>query len=243
MKKYHECAVVRNGNNIEGYFVFKSDGNLKRELQKLSKQWYLMNKEQFTELVINENVQYLVYDNKNIVCRYTNEEERQVIKLGTTKEFMRESEMHYFDMDLSFKLKHIIAASKAFGLAAGTGTVAKILGFDMLMIYLYGTKRSMLDVLDEISKLTCNKGIIKSFVHDGNNIGRVTIPLMYIDTLIHVSVKYNIMYDTTALEYINSIDNIEKTSMIFKKASNWDVQSYINVLKDTTLGIEKRFGI
>lgn len=164
MKKYHECAVVRNGQSIEGYFVFKSDGNLKKEIQKLNRQWYLMNKEQFTELVMNGNVQYLVYDGKNIVCRYTSEEERQVRRLGKTKEFMRESEEHYFDMDLSFKFKHIIAASKAFGLADGVGTVTKILGLDMLMIYFYGTIRSMLDALDEISKLTGNKGVTKSFV-------------------------------------------------------------------------------
>lgn len=61
--------------------------------------------------------------------------------------------------------------------------------------------------------------------------------------MINGSVKYNIMYDTTALEYINSVDNIERDCMIFKKANNWDVQSYINILKDTTSDIEKRFGI
>ena len=66
MKPIHECAVIKDGNKRVAYMISEADSHV----NITSKPWKIVDASTFENMVANNKVQYLVWENNTIKCRY-----------------------------------------------------------------------------------------------------------------------------------------------------------------------------
>ena len=214
MKPIHECAVIKDGNKRSGYFIAEAP-EFKGLKDVLSKPWTMVSSNEFEELVKQDRVQYLVWEDNRIKCRYTKEELKK-LKGNYTKGWVEETEQHYWDMDLSFKAKHIGACAKHGALAISCAEMHSTLGMPTISLFIFGQKFRVDELLRVSSLLTGFD--MKKFIVGANGGGHTSItvimlPLQSFETMLDkFGNSNNLLFDTsTTRYYINN--NLKRPSI------------------------------
>ena len=79
MKPIHECAVIKDGNKRVAYMISEADSHV----NITSKPWKIVDASTFENMVANNKVQYLVWENNTIKCRYDLDELKLLKKIST----------------------------------------------------------------------------------------------------------------------------------------------------------------
>lgn len=200
MKPLHECAFVKDGNKRVAYFV--SEISITPNIDEvLSRPWRIIESSQFEQLVANNQVQFLVFDNNTIKCRYT-QEELAALKHRFGGKFIIKTQDDYWNMDVSFKSRHIQAATSGKAIACSCASIEKVLGMHMIPIYMYGSVPFMINMIQEL-ELEVGQPLNKIFKHNKENVASLALPSTYFDKLIDkLGNKYKLLFDTSAMKYI-----------------------------------------
>ena len=201
MKSLHECAVIKGGNKRVGYFVVDVDSNSPTDV--VQKHWILVGKDNFESLVQQNRVQYLVWEDNTIKCRYTEEERFELKRHHMNDDVLALTEKYYFDMDVTFKCRHINLSSQIAGsICVSFGSPNKTFGVTLIPIYMCGYVPAMIGLLDAWSQRV-NNNLMTTFKHNNSHIGSVIVPVRYLDVLAdELVVPRNLFCNTSTCKFI-----------------------------------------
>jgi len=238
MKPLHECAVVKDGNKRVAYFITETNNFLDID-NIILKPWRLIDSSKFEQLVANNQVQFLTFENNTIKCNYTLEE-MNALKRRLGKNFVERSQENYWSMDMSFKNRHVQAATAGKAIACCCASIEKIFGMYMIPIYMYGTMVSMTNMIHELEK-EVGASLANMFKYNGYNIGVIILPLMWFDKLVEkFGTDYKLLFDTSTIKFIIKNDiNTPKIPLIRGKADPEKILKIIERLDRLTLKNEE----
>lgn len=239
VKPLHECAVIKDGNKRVGYFVMQADSVIP---DSLTAPWIFMDREAFTEAVKANQVQYLVFENNSIRCRYTQEEAAELRKKHLTNAWLEETQDNYWNMDVTFKSKHINAQTvfpEAICMTFGSPT--KVFGMSMIPIYMYGYIPAMVNLINILSNKVNNPNLNNTFKHNSHNIGSIVMPVRYLDTIADLINSYKIFCDTSTCRYVlaNGTD-VPRIPLLMGKVKEASMLDILNRIDRETTRLENR---
>lgn len=185
MKEYHECAIVKDGNKRVGYFIQNTKG--KESMSAImTEPWELVDKDTFESLVKDNKIQFLVYENRTVKCRYTDEEKDSLLKLcGVKEKFIEDTERNYFDLDIIFSAEAINLVHSNYPIVAGSaGEVTSILGQKIVLLYLYGTSENITKLYNDICAVG-GEGFKKLMVCN-NTVMCFTAPVKMVESIFNI---------------------------------------------------------
>jgi hypothetical protein len=235
MKQYHELATIKDGNRRAGYIITNSQVIS----DPLATSWQLVSAEQFEELVKNNRVQYLVYDNGTIKCRYTDEEKESLHKMmkgRNAKKFIEETEQNYFNMDCVFRYDHITLAQQYNDIVAGTtGDIVSQFGIKMIMLYFVGSTQALNNLQEELMHISKN---LKNLIVNNGTALRVLIPVLLLNDIL-IRLNINVLINTSTLKYIHeqkiSVPKIKFTQFNVKDEVINDTLKILNNITDKNM--------
>ncbi len=198
MKKYHETAIVVNGNDVIGYFV--QDLENKPLNPKDVKEPVFVPAKQFNEMVQRGEVQYLEWFRGSVVASYTDEEIAHLQKLGVSQQLIEDTKNSYFEKDMRFDAKHVALAfdeHNAF-VAGCPGKIVSLMGIKMIKIMFVSRQDKLESFRNEIVKK--NPAIAKTMQHAGTYL-EVLLPLMACSTVFCETAIYPLFNTTTLQNY------------------------------------------
>ncbi|MBO5387278.1 MAG: hypothetical protein J6A59_03960 [Lachnospiraceae bacterium] len=242
MKRYHECAIVKDGNKRVGYFYTDMNGASVLKDKDL-KPWIYADANKFTQLVAANQVQYLTLGpNNSIICKYTEEEVQSLSRHPSiSKGFIEETQSNYFDMDASFKYQHVnIAMNNPNYIAGCVGEVTSLLGIKVVLLYFVGNQDSLLRFCEEIKYHSPN---LSNMIQFGGTCVRFICPLDLIESLCNIS-SVKPLFSVSTLKYYTNKDiktpkiailqkrpNKELLNAVIKKFESM-TRSYTNTTKE-----------
>lgn len=239
MKPIHECAVVKDGNRRAAYLITQTSSCCNADV--VHKHWELVDAQKFEQLVKENQVQFLTYENGAIKCRYTNEE-FDVMKRTMKKDLILNMQEHYWEQDVTFKFRHVMAANSCKGIACSLAGIVKVLGMTQLPIFMYGDVNIMMNMLDELRQRT-NVNLNKTLKHNMENVGQLIIPLSVLDELLRTPSGRALMFDTSLVKYQLRNDNTLLKKGIVRPANSEKAFSIVTKIDRATLDNEKYLGI
>lgn len=221
MKRYHECALVKDGNKRVGYFII--DTNCTYLKDAMSVPWRYVDSFQFEELVKSDQVQYLVYDNGSIKCKYTDEERAILTKLlGSRSNFIQESETNYFSMDCTFTAKHVELASKGYPVVACcVGEITSLLGVKLVMLYFYGSQQNLNSIYGDICSAIPN---FRNLIKCNGTVMRLFVPVSVAESLFNTT-TVKPLFCTSTIRFMLGIKPNKPKKGLFKSTPD---DEYIN---------------
>lgn len=243
MKPIHECAVIKDGNKRSLYLVVESSSCTDSNI--MSMPWRMIGATEFESLVASNKVQYLIWENNTIKCKYTNEEVKELMRKGWKSELIKQTQENYWNMDLVFKYRHVEAAMRHQALACSLAGVTKMFGMYMTPICMLGNIASMESMVLELSKIVNNR-LDRTFKHNNCNIGQLTLPMVYFDRLLVDATfsKYRLLFDTSTTKFmLKNNCTMPRIPLIQGKANPEKTLKIINRLDRLTLDNEKLLGI
>lgn len=239
MKPIMESAVIKDGNKRVQYMIADTHG---KPYDGQLGIWDRVDNTRFEELVKNNQVQFLVWENNAIKCRYTPEEIKSLGK-RFNKEWIQMSQENYWSMDLTFKYKHIESASRCIGIACSTMQVTQTFNLYSLPITMYGNVAFMVNMINELGIISKMR-LDQLFRHNGQDLGVFLVPCVILDKFIEVGRKHNMMFDTSTSKFYikNGIET--KKRLLFNKQGDSDkVLKMLTKLDRLTLENENKLGI
>lgn len=196
MKRYHEIAMVANGNDAVGYFVQDFE-NKPFNPSDVKKPVFVPTKE-FGEMVQRGEVQYLEWFRGSVVASYTDEEIAHLQKLGMGQQLIEDTKNNYFEKDMRFDAKHVALAfdeHNAF-VAGCPGEIVSLIGIKMIKITFVGKRNKLESFCNEIVKK--NPAVEKTMQFAGTYLV-VLLPLMACNVVLCETMMQP-LFDTTALK-------------------------------------------
>lgn len=241
MKPLHECAVIKDGNERVGYLVARTDTCADKGIYK--KSWRLVEADRFKSFVETNQVQFLVYENNTIKCKYTLEELNVMKKNVKSLELLQQMQDNYWSMDPSFKYRHVESASRGYGIASNLAFITKIMGIQAVALILCGGITQMERFVIDFT-MTTKFGLDKTFNHNGDTIGYVVIPVKFLNVLRDIGQKHGLMVDTSTMKFLlKSNIRLPHLPIIQGRINPEAALKVINELDRLTLDSEKILGI
>lgn len=102
--------------------------------------WQFFTRQEFEDLVRQNQVQYLIWDNGMAQCRYTDEEIDALGALGYSTDTIELTQDNYFDMDAVIGAEDVMLAflNDSVAVAGIAGEVVSLLGFKMIKLIFVG---------------------------------------------------------------------------------------------------------
>lgn len=223
----------------EAYFICNSN----KPGQVLKEKWDMVKAADFEKMVKDNMVQFLVWKNGAIKCEYT-EEEVKAFKLNKVgKEFLKESIDNYWNMDVSFKMRHVNAATNNAAIAASVAGIQKTFGAYTVAMYMYGNINAMEGMVQDFGDII-NRPIKGSLKTNGVNIGMFMFPFVYFDNGMDIAARnYKLMLDTSTTKYILKGNMMPKVPLIGGNIDSDEALRIVNKLDKLTLDNEKALGM
>lgn len=239
MKPIHECAVIKDGNKRVAYMISEADSHV----NITSKPWKIVDASTFENMVANNKVQYLVWENNTIKCRY-DLDELKLLKKISTPDMIKRTQEDYWSMDAQFKYRHIQAANNGQGFAVCLAQIQKMFGMYMIPIIIYGNTYLMSTMIQEF-ELSLGKPLNKTFKHNGDTIGQWILPLIYFYNFLEgFGEKYRLMFNTSTLKFFLKDDiKTRRIPILQGKTDPEKILQVINKLDAITLDNERAIGI
>lgn len=198
MKPLHECGVIKDGNKRVAYLVTETnkwaDGNV------TDKQWNIVLAKEFEDLVKNNKIQFLVWSNNTIKCKYTEEELKILRGKGWKDNLIKHTQDNYWTMDLSFKYRHINYVLRDNAIACSLAGITKMFGMHMIPMYMYGNVFLMEKMVTDLTFIV-NNSLTKTFKHNSSNVGQLILPLAYFDKMLNfLGEQYKLLFDTSTFK-------------------------------------------
>lgn len=239
MKPIHECAVVKDVNRRAAYFIAKTDTCIDRDI--IHKHWELVDAPTFEELVKNNQVQFLIWENNTIKCKYTHEE-IQTLNGKMKREALEDTQANYWDMDVQFKLRHVEAANNCKAIACSLAGIMKAFGVTTLPMFMYGNVGFMVNLMNEVQAST-RVNLSNSFKHNMENVGQLAIPLTLLDALLETPSGKLLVFDTSLVKYQLKEKTLLPKRGLVKQAKPEKAFTILNRIDRVTLDNEKYLGI
>lgn len=237
MKRFHECAIVKDGNKRVGYYItecaYASDS--------MNTRWYLINSNSFEDLVKSNQVQYLVYENGTIKCRYTDEEKNYLLRsLNVKNDFIVNTESNYFSMDVQFNAKHVNLSENYSIVACSLGEISSFLGMKIFVFILTG-RASILNILynEILSMYPTLQSQIKYQV--GNNVMCLGINKTILEQLLSTC-SVGVLVSVASFKSRQSLSN-KNSSKLLKMPSNNYADKIYSYFDSLNKGVLTRFNI
>lgn len=237
MKRYHEAAVIKKGNERIGFIM--EDHAIDIPLNKnYLRDWQIIDKSTFTDLVKNGDVAYLSFKDGRVVCDYTEEEINHLNKgMKIPLDYIKATESNYWEMDLTFKASHIAAAQQCPNcVAIAMGETVKIFGITSVLLYAYGGRDTLRMLFNGVSD-----GLMAY-----NNVAcKGVIPVKVIDRLFNdfISRQGLPLVCTSTAKWVLHNNMRLKKGIVIGRAKEGNIESLIKELDKVTADSERVLGI
>lgn len=230
MKRFHECAVVKDGNAYVGFFICDTGGTSVVGNPNLSP-WTYVEKQEFERLVNLNQVQYFVPNTQGFKIEYTEEEVQEYKRKRVSEKFIEETKKNYFNMDCSFKFDHVYKSFNYPGVVASCiGEVTSILGAKVVLMYFVGSDNNLEILYHDI--INSIPGI-QNMVYRTSGVLRLILPVRLIKYLDSLTTKA--LFNTSTIQwYSNNKLKKPNVPLIQKSPSNDDMKQIIDYFNNLT---------
>lgn len=236
MKPLHECAVIKNGNARVAYLV--AETNILPDNDIINKKWNYVTRFAFEEFVKRDMVQGMIWENNGIKIHYNEEELAAITNRVYKKEVVDDMLKNYWNLDVTFKEKHVLLTYKDGAIACCVGAMHKLLGINMINIYMYGYVDYMFRMLKELSQLCnveyTNEHLFRHHCDDkAYGVGHLILRLDSLAKLVNSDIinNHRLLFDTSTIKFIMANDiKSPKIPILGGKANYKKLEHYINVI-------------
>lgn len=150
MKRYHDVAMVVNGDKTVGYFIQDTGG--RPHNPKEIDECFFVTMDEFNRLVQRDEMQHLRWFRESVEASYTDEEVAQMKKFGISQAIIENTEKNYFELNARFDARHAALAYDSHNnfVAGCVGEVISMMRIKMVQVIFTGIQNKLSTFHDEI---------------------------------------------------------------------------------------------